>query len=83
MLKEIKEDCLKNLKEFESKNENVFLISSRETAKWDFARLTQAVLNVLPIRQKECLAMSLDVMTTCSMDILRKKLRFYEVRKAG
>ena len=74
LLKKTKKECLENLEELESNDEDVFLISNRKRANWDFARLTQAVLHVLPIRQKECLAMTLDVMTTCSMDILRQKV---------
>ena len=65
---------MNNLKEFESKDENVFLISNDTTDMWDFARLTQAILDVLPTRQKECLTLTLDLLTTCSKDILKRKV---------
>ena len=74
LLKKIKQDCLKNLEGLVSRNDDVFLISSRKTVKWDFARLTQAILDVLPHRQKECLTLSLDVLTTCSIEIVKRKV---------
>lgn len=58
----IREDCLKNLKGLIKTNEDVFLISNKE-AKWDFDSLTQAILDVLPYRQKESLLLSLHLLT--------------------
>ena len=73
-LRKMKEHCLKKLKELESTGEDVFLISNDKTDKWDFARLTQAILDVLPTRQKECLTLTLNLLTTCSKDILKRKV---------
>ena len=73
-LNDIKEDCWKNLEGLAAGNEIVFLISNRKTAKWDFDRLTQAILDVLPLRQKESLTLSLDLLTSCSRDLLKRKV---------
>jgi hypothetical protein len=59
MLRTIREDCLEKLKGTETGHDAVFLISNLYPAKWDFARLTQAILDVLPYRPKECLTLSL------------------------
>jgi hypothetical protein len=74
MLNEIRKDCLKNLEGLLAGDEDVFLISNHHLAKWDFARLTQAILDVLPFRQRECLTLSLDLLTSCSKDILKRKV---------
>ena len=55
------------------KDNDVFLISNLEPAKWDFGRLTEAILDGLPDRLKESLTFSLDLMTTQSKDILKRK----------
>ena len=71
MLKTIREDCFGNLNGLTSGD--VFLISNLYPAKWDFARLTQAILDVLPFRQRECLTLSLGVLTSLSSDMLKRK----------
>ena len=73
MLRTIKEDCLENLKGSEAGDNAVFLISNLYPAKWDFGRLTQAILDVLPYRQRECLTLSLGVLTSLSTDMLKRK----------
>jgi hypothetical protein len=71
MLKIIREDCFANLNGLAG--DDVFLISNLYPTKWDFARLTQAILDVLPFRQRECLTLSLGVLTSLSTDMLRRK----------
>ena len=73
MLRNIRSLCLENLKMVGVKDNDVFLISSHEPAKWDFDRLTGAILDGLPDRLKESLTLSLDLMTTQSKDILKRK----------
>ena len=73
MLRNIRSRCLESLKMVEVKDNDVFLISNHEPAKWDFARLTGAILDGLPDRLKESLTLSLDLMTTQSKDILKRK----------
>ncbi|CAB4024039.1 interferon-inducible GTPase 5-like [Paramuricea clavata] len=80
MLNDIREDCLKNLERFEAGDEVVFLISNHYPAKWDFARLTQAILDVLPQHQKESLTLSLDLLTSHSKDILKRKVEILRGR---
>ena len=74
-LKGIREECWKYLKGLAAGNEDVFLISNCQTAKWDFPRLTIAILDVLPLRLKESLTLSLDSLTSCSRDLLRRKVK--------
>ena len=73
-LNEIRKDCCDNLKDLVVRNEDVFLISNHEKDKWDFDRLTQAILDVLPLRQKETLTLSLDLLTSRSKNLLKRKV---------
>ena len=75
MLATIMDDCLENLEGLKDGDEVVFLISNHYPAKWDFARLTQAILDVLPFRQRECLTLSLGVLTSFSTDMLKRKTK--------
>ena len=72
-LSAIREDCLASLRSFGADDEVVFLISNDEPTKWDFARLTAAILDGLPVRLKESLTLSLDFLTTQSKDLLKRK----------
>ena len=59
MLKDIREDCWENLKGLGEDDEIVFLISNVYQTLWDFPRLKKAILDVLQLRQKECITLSL------------------------
>ncbi len=74
MLNTIREDCWKNLKDLVADKKDVFLISNCETAKWDFNRLRQAILDGLPQRQKESLSLSIDLSTSRSKGLLKRKV---------
>jgi hypothetical protein len=63
MLKDIREDCLENLKGLEEDDEIVFLVSNAYQKRWDFPRLKKAILGVLPLRQKECITLTLSPLT--------------------
>ena len=65
MLKDIREDCLENLKGLGAREDDeiVFLISNVYQIQWDFPRLKKAILDVLPLRQKECITLSLGPLT--------------------
>ncbi|CAB4038819.1 interferon-inducible GTPase 5-like, partial [Paramuricea clavata] len=76
-LNDIRKDCLKS---FGANEEVVFLISNHHPAKWDFARLTQAILDVLPHDQKESLTLTIDVLTSHSKDILNRKVEILRGR---
>ena len=54
--------------------EIVFLISNRYPTKWDFNNLTQAILDILPLPLKESLTLSLNLLTTISKDLLKRKV---------
>ena len=71
MLRNIRSRCFESLKMVGVKDNDVFLISNLEPAKWDFARLTEAILDGLPDRLKESLTLSLVI--TKSKDILKRK----------
>ena len=72
-LSAIRKGCLARLRSFGADDEVVFLISNHEPTKWDFARLTAAILDGLPTRLKESLTLSLDLLTTQSKNILKRK----------
>ena len=46
-------DCSKSLGDLLSNEEDIFLISNHEPDKWDFVRLTQAILDALTRFQRE------------------------------
>ena len=72
-LSKIRRKFLENLKDLAVNDEEVFLISNHKPKKWDFARLTEAILDSLPLRQKETLTLSLELLTTQSKNILKRK----------
>ena len=78
MLRDIRIDCLKNLVDEGcnpiSGEDNIFLISNHHQKKWDFDRLTQAILDALPRYQRECLTLSLNALTCLSREILERKV---------
>lgn len=72
MLKKIHSYCLENLHGLLEKENNIFLISNHYPARWDFPRLSQAILDALPMYQQESLILSLSILTSLSTDILKK-----------
>ena len=80
MLNEIREECSQNLGDLVQNSRDIFLISNHYPAKWEFARLTQAILDVLPIRQRETLTLSLGILTSLSTDIVQKKVEILRGR---
>ena len=75
MLNKIRQNCLKNLETLEVGDEALFLISSHKPHRWDFPRLMQAIVDALPNRQKQCLTLSLSLLTTRSKDIMKRKVK--------
>ena len=69
-LSAIKKDCLKNLEALKVNAKDVFVISNKNTTKWEFARLTEAILDALPLLQQS-LTLTLDLLTT------KSKVGFY------
>ena len=75
MLREIRRNCVENLGDLLSNGEDVFLISNHFPAKWDFARLTKAILDALTKYQQESLILSLgNVLTRSSNDLFQRKV---------
>ena len=75
MLREIRRNCSENLGNLLSDEKDVFLISNYERDKWDFARLTQAILDALPKYQRQSLTLSLGkVITRSSKEIFQRKV---------
>ena len=58
----------------------IFLISNHETDKWDFVRLTEAIIDVLPVRQRESLTLSLGIVKSLSTKILERKIEVLKSR---
>ena len=79
-LKKIHSYCLENLHGLLAKEEDIFLISNHYPTKWDFARLSQAILDALPKYQRESLTLSLSILTSLSTDILKKKVEILQGR---
>ncbi|KAJ7314158.1 hypothetical protein OS493_039396 [Desmophyllum pertusum] len=81
MLEEIRRDCLKNLVDEGSNQlsneQNIFLISNHYPDKWEFDRLTQAILDALPTYQRESLILSLGIL---SPDLLQRKVQVLKRR---
>jgi len=80
MLKKIRRNCLQNLGDLLRNEQDIFLISNHYSAKWDFARLTAAILDVLPTHQRESLTLSLGILTSLSTIILKRKVEVLKGR---
>ena len=84
MLHDIRIDCLKNLAEERynsiSGEDNIFLISNHSPRKWDFDRLTRAILDALPRYQRESLTLSLNALTSLSTEIIKRKVEIFRGR---
>ena len=84
MLRDIRIDSLKNLAEKGynpiSGEDNIFLISNHYPRRWDFDRLTRAILDALPRYQRESLTLSLDAQISLSREILRRKVAIFRRR---
>ena len=78
-LKMIKKDCLKNLRDLITSDEDVFLISNKVREKCEFVRLTQAILNLpttyLIHSKKENLFLSLKAFSN-ARDVVKQKADF-------
>ena len=53
---------------------DIFLISNRERERWDFNRLIEAIVNVLPDRQRKCLILSL---TNVTRECIKRKANHF------
>ena len=62
-LTRIRSEFLESLGDLLTNEQDIFLISNYDPDKWDFARLTQAILDALPSLQRESLTLSLGNMT--------------------
>ena len=80
MLEEIRADCSKNLSHLLRNTEDIFLISNRHPAKWEFDRLRKAILDVLPTYQRESLTLSLGVLKSLSTEMLKRKVEVLKGR---
>ena len=84
MLRDIHIDSLKNLAEKGynpiSGEDNIFLISNHYPRRWDFDRLTRAILDALPRYQRESLTLSLNALTSLSREIIKRKVEIFRGR---
>ena len=77
MLEKIRRNCVESLGDLLSNERDIFLINNHDPDKWDFARLTQAILDALTRYQRESLTLSLgnaSNVTRLSSDILQRKV---------
>ena len=77
MLMEIRRECAENLGDLLSNEEDIFLISNHDVDKWDFSRLTQAILDALPRYQRESLTLGI---TRSSTEIFQRKVNVLKRR---
>ncbi|XP_029182159.2 interferon-inducible GTPase 5-like [Acropora millepora] len=81
MLMKIRCDCAENLGDLLSNKEDIFLITNHEPDKWDFVRLTQAILDALTRYQRESLTLSLGkAITRSSAEIFQRKVNVLKGR---
>ena len=84
MLRKIRFECLNNLADQGynpiSGEDNIFLISNHYPRRWDFDRLTRAILDALPRYQRESLTLSLNALTSLSREILERKVDIFKKR---
>ena len=76
MLTEIRSDCLVNLDGLLRK-EDIFLISNHHVHKWDFERLSQAILDALPMYQQESLTFGIRRLSTA---MVQRKVKILKDR---
>ena len=75
MLMKIRRNCVVKIGDLLSNEEEVFLISNHEIDKWDFVRLTLAILDALNRYQRESLTLSLgEALTRSSAEIFQRKV---------
>lgn len=75
MLTKIRRNCLESLGELLTDEQDIFLISNHEPENWEFARLTQAILDALTRYQRESMTLSLGkVITRSSNEIFQRKV---------
>ena len=77
MLQKIRRNCIDNLVDEAGKpissEDDIFLISNHHPDKWDFSRLTEAILDALPTYKREALTLSHSYLTSLSKAILKRK----------
>ena len=74
MLMKIRRNCLESLGDLLTDEQDIFLISNHEPENWEFARLTQAILDALTRYQRESMTLSLGkVITRSSNEIFQRK----------
>ena len=76
MLTEIRSDCLVNLDGLLRK-EDIFLISNHHVHKWDFERLSQAILDALPMYKRESLTFGIRRLSTA---MVQRKVKILKDR---
>ena len=80
MLEKIRRDCAENLSDLLSNEQDIFLISNHYPSKWDFHRLTQAILCAQQTLQRESLTLSLGAFRSLSTEMLKKKVEILKGR---
>ena len=84
MLQQIRRDCTEKLVDEAGKSiiseEDIFLISNHRSDKWDFSRLTEAILDALPKYKRAALTLCLNALTCLSQNILKRKVKVLKGR---
>ena len=81
MLARIRENIFVSLGNLLTDDQDIFLISNHHPDKWDFVRLTQAILDALTRYQRESMTFALGkVITRSSEDIFQRKVHVLRQR---
>ncbi|CAH3155998.1 unnamed protein product [Porites lobata] len=81
MLARIRENVFVSLGNLLTDDQDIFLISNHDPDKWEFARLTQAILDSLTRYQRESMTFALGkVITRSSEDIFQRKVHVLRQR---
>lgn len=71
MLEETRSNCAQTLGDLLSSKQDIFLISNHYPKKWDFPKLTESILKVMPEYKQESLTFALE---SFSPEIIRTKV---------
>ncbi|KAI5279315.1 Interferon-Inducible Gtpase 5 [Manis pentadactyla] len=86
ILKDIRDDCKKQLENAKMSHPRVFLVSNIDVSDYDFPNLEMTLLRELPAQKRHIFMLSLPSVTEAAIDLKRDSLRqkvWLEALKAG
>ncbi|XP_046843672.1 uncharacterized protein LOC124437785 [Xenia sp. Carnegie-2017] len=77
VMKRMRENCLKNLKDLDDNIKFVFFIDNKKTEKYDFDHLIRSITSELPAYKRECFILSL---SNVIRESIQRKAKLLKVR---